>query len=186
MSTRPALEQATRQQLRDELTREREESHRLAAELARALRDAEKDDDTVYEHRFLIQGHADGPAAYIAVRRHGDAWAVIDNNSGHRPASWWDGRLWWGLGQGEPVNAVFRFTRRQAEESARRRAVEAAELHHRNALLEQTRRIEKVAAACPGGGVVPPIGEVAVTLAKLVADAEALRARAASLSGVPA
>jgi hypothetical protein len=118
----------------------RQEIVQLKADLADQVR---ADDDTVYERRFLIPGHADGSAAYLAVRRHGDAWAVIDNNSGHRAPSWWDGRLWWSLSLDWAVNTVYRFTRADAEQMARQFAAEAAERHHRNALLEQARRIEQ-------------------------------------------
>lgn len=117
------------------------EISRLTAELAR--RPADPVDDTVYEHRFLLHGHADGPAAYVAMHRHGNSWAVIDHNGGHRLPSWWDGREWRDLDGKAPRNTVYRFTREQAETLARGFARDAAALHHRNMLLEQLRRIEE-------------------------------------------
>jgi hypothetical protein len=121
----------------------------LRAEITRLKADLERRplvDDTVYEHRFLITGHADGRAAYIAMHRHGDSWAVIDSNTGRRTPSWWDGRTWRDMDGRAPRNTVYRWTRERAEELARDFAEQAAARHHRNTLLEQLRRIDGHAA----------------------------------------
>lgn len=121
----------------------RAEIERLTAVNAALAERSTTEDDSVYERRFLIAGHIDGAAAYVAMHRFGDAWAVIDSNAGRRLPSWWDGRHWHDLDGRAPRNAMYRFTREQAEELAEQFARAAAELHHRNALLEQVRRIEE-------------------------------------------
>lgn len=136
MATRPQHRPTPTQRLRADIAR-------LEAEKAELIKQADVVDGTVYEQRFLIPGHIDGAAAYIAIRRHGDAWAVLDNNNGHRGQSWWDGRLWWADSPTLPPNTVHRFTHDHAERQARQFAADAAERHHRNALLAQARRIEE-------------------------------------------
>ena len=131
----------TNSQLRGANADLRTEVEQLKAQLA--VRDQDSD---VYERRFLLHGHADGPAAYVAMHRHGNSWAVIDSNAGRRTPSWWDGRIWRDLDGRAPRNSVYRFTAERAEELARGFAKDAAALHHRNMLLEQLRRIEEHAA----------------------------------------
>lgn len=103
-------------------------------------------DDSVYERRFLIAGHSEGAAAYVAMHRYGNTWAVIDSNAGHRAPSWWDGSHWQDMALGQPRIAMYRFAPARAEELARDFAQVAAERHHRNALLARARRIEEHAA----------------------------------------
>lgn len=129
------------QRLRADIARLEAEKAALAGQL-----EASVCDDSVYERRFLIAGHAEGAAAYVAMHRYGNAWAVIDSNAGHRAPSWWDGSHWQDMALGQPRIAMYRFAPERAEELARDFARIAAERHHRNALLAQARRIEEHAA----------------------------------------
>lgn len=124
----------------------RAEIARLTAENAALAERSTAEDDSVFERRFPVSGHTDGAAAYVAMHRFGDAWAVIDSNAGHRAPSWFDGRHWHDLDGRAPRNAMYRFTRDQAKTLAEDFARVAAERHHRNALLAQARHAEQVAA----------------------------------------
>jgi hypothetical protein len=113
------------------------------ADLKAVLAKPAETDDSVFERRFPITGHSEGPAAYVAMHRYGNTWAVIDSNGGRFAPSWFDGRHWHDLDGCAPRNAMYRFTYQQAEELAENFAKTAAERHHRNALLAQLSRIEE-------------------------------------------
>ncbi len=138
MSAKPQHRPTPTQRLRAEIARLEAVNAALAARL-----DASVTDDSVFERRFPVAGHADGAAAYVAMHRYGNTWAVIDSNAGHRAPSWFDGRHWHDLDGRAPRNAMYRFTYQQAEELAQEFAKVAAERHHRNALLAQLGRIEE-------------------------------------------
>lgn len=139
MSAKPQHRLTPTQRLRAEIDR-------LTAENAVLAAKSTAEDESVFERRFPVSGHVDGAAAYVAMHRFGNTWAVIDSNAGHRPPSWFDGRHWHDMKPGQPRNAMYRFTRERAKELAERFAAEAAERHHRNALLAQGRQAEAVAA----------------------------------------
>jgi hypothetical protein len=139
MSTKPQHRPTPTQRLRADIAT-------LEAEKAALAQLVGVVDDSVYERRFLIAGHAEGPAAYVAMHRYGNAWAVIDSNAGHRAPSWWDGSHWQDMAGGQPRIAMYRFAPERAEELARDFAQVAAERHHRNALLARARRSEEHAA----------------------------------------
>lgn len=87
------------------------------------------------EVRFPIEGHSAGEAAFIAIRRKGDQWAVIDNRAGNPfGPDFWDGKFWAPLTE-KYQHLAYRWTREEAETLAKHEAEIASEVHQRYASM---------------------------------------------------
>ncbi|MHA6764789.1 hypothetical protein [Streptacidiphilus sp. PAMC 29251] len=124
------------------------------------------------EIKTLVPGHARGAAAFIAMRRKGSLWAVVDSNRGDWTPDYWDGRAWLPLTEETPAKDAYRWTEATARELMEHYAQQAAEIEsHYIGLgpLETVRRIEAIAGTGPGE---EPVTLAQAQAAVRVAEAE--------------
>lgn len=92
-------------------------------------------EDAPDEIRFPIDGHEAGEKAFIAIRRQGDKWAVIDNKAGRSLGpDFWDGKLWAPMIE-RYQHLAYRFTQDEAETLAKHYAAVASEVHQHYAAM---------------------------------------------------
>ena len=183
LTTPAALERATRQQLRDEVTRLQTElakyvTHEPTIKEEWAYLNSENDRleeivSTATEHKFLIPGHDAGDLAYILARRDGmsERWGVLDDTL--HSHQFWAKRHGWYLTAGAPREAVFPWTEQEARRLARLLSGQPpleGEALDTGYLAAQAERIAAVAESC-----LPPEGEAKVDaylgrLSEAVAD----------------